>query len=154
MRTVLQYWADGPLPQEPPAPAVTAYGKVPLTSYAPLTDFATLSVLAPKGYIQTTGVASFEAMNISRGWALYCANNSVTASNPNPSVSFKSVSDLALVGAIQGNGLSGSLGFFYRPSLKALTSPSGFWSGGARPAVLVENMGACLLLIYVCYMFV
>ena len=139
IRTVLAYWADGPLPAEPPAPAVTAYGAVPLGSFAPLDAPGALAALVPGGPLKAARATNMEALNISRGWALYRTAAPVTA-RAQARVAVAAVSDLALVRCVDAaSGAVAPVGWFWRPNVTPLTAPPGACTAPSYVDVLLED---------------
>jgi hypothetical protein len=151
VRTVLAYWADAPLPDEPPTPVATAYGILDMAQVAPLA--ANLAVLVPGGPATLAGGPStMEALNISRGWALYVANAAFTAASPAaPAVKLAAVSDYALVGGMDvASGAVTPLGFVDRPTAAStsLSSAAGMWQVRRRREMGAAGMLAAATLLH------
>ena len=134
-RQLNAYWQGAAPPADPPAPAVTAYGAVPMTSAAPL--FASLQALAPGALMGQAAPAIMESYGMRHGFVLYRAAVPPGASGDTPVV-LTGLADRAevFVGLV-------SAGTTYRPDKGAgtVTVPGSMVVPGAALDILVENMG-------------
>jgi beta-galactosidase len=140
-RTVLAYWNPEPVPDEPPAPAVAAYGAVALTHAAPLWRNQD-ALVAP--FPDNAGVQSMEWYNISSGWALYTGTGAPSLSGPGDKyLALASNADLAATfGTNSGSLATSPAGFIARGGGVAPNPVQGVFAGnGAYPDVLLENQG-------------
>lgn len=140
-RTVLDYWNPEPVPDEPPAPAVAAYGALALTQSAPLWGNQD-ALVQPFADVQS--VQSMEWYNLSAGWALYTGTGAPTLSGPgNMYLGLGSNSDLAATFGTNAASLkTAPIGFIARGGGVAPNPVQGIFAGnGAYPDVLLENQG-------------
>lgn len=126
VRQVMQKYASGPLPPDPPAPAVASYPDVAMTSYISLAD--SLAALTSRVWECAAWPCTMEAAGQPHGLMWF----DVGLSGVSGSLAVQSVRDLAL--AFAGQRFLGST---YRSSPSAIAVPP----GTRNVSLLVDVMG-------------